>query len=260
MQKLTEEELNQYAESLFSSDNEYERFKQEKSIVNKYDIFKKKLYKNMQVMQRSYETLEKTSTNISMKISLLSKIYNQAFRITEASHSMAILCQQNISMGDRAFNQNRRVVFENKVGIKIQVIKKGILHIVLPYMLPHRISIDAATGKLKCYEPRNIEYEKKSLTEAITEFIENGRPVIYDSKVVLYFLTYFVNSSNTSDCDNLDQKAVTDIISAYYLRDDNKERVSHFMDSRKGEYNHTEIFMVPVNDFAEFYEELNNKR
>lgn len=120
------------------------------------------------------------------------------------------------------------------------------LIIELPELLPHRPSFDTIRKKMNYY----YDYAKwKTKYEAaFRKEYEYGKFRIYNDKVCMIFLHHYDKSRKTyPDPDNLETKAIIDIIALYIIRDDSYKFMSHYVDVMEDDRDFTEIIVCPLN-------------
>lgn len=125
--------------------------------------------------------------------------------------------------------------------IKICYTKQGWLHIKLPVMLP----------KIKQH---NVQVIALPLQISLKHFFENKNVDKKIPSVICYRHMYSkeVPTSRYLDHDNIEMKAITDIITDFVLHDDGPQFLNHYHCSSIGEYSHTEVFIVPQNQFSQW--------
>lgn len=131
---------------------------------------------------------------------------------------------------------------ENTWDIKICYTKQGWLQIILPIMLP----------KIKQHNTKVIALP---LQIALKNFFKNKDVDKKILSVICYCHVYSkeVSPSRYLDHDNIETKAITDIITDFILYDDGPKFLNHYHCSAIGKYSHTEIFIVPQNEFVEWF-------
>lgn len=129
----------------------------------------------------------------------------------------------------------------NAWDIKICYTKQGWLQIILPIMLP----------KIKQH---NAQIIRLPLQIALRKFFENKGVDKKIPSVICYCHVYSkdVPPSRYIDHDNIETKAITDIITDFILYDDGPQFLNHYHCSAIGKYSHTEIFIVPQNKFIQW--------
>ncbi len=129
----------------------------------------------------------------------------------------------------------------NTWDIKICYTKQGWLQIILPIMLP----------KIKQHNAKVIALP---LQIALKKFFKNKDVDKKIPSVICYCHVYSkdVSPSRHLDHDNIETKSITDIITDFVLYDDGPKFLNHYHCSAIGEYNHTEIFVVPQNEFIQW--------
>lgn len=84
------------------------------------------------------------------------------------------------------------------------------------------------------------------------EFFKNGKFKVYDEKVIICFFNYYDNQTNFRDNDNIDVSTLINLLNIYVLHDDNPFWCDMYVKSLSGDYNHTEVYVVPESKFINF--------
>lgn len=129
----------------------------------------------------------------------------------------------------------------NAWDIKISYTKQGWLHIKLPVMLP----------KIKQH---NVQVIALPLQISLKHFFENKNVDKKIPSAICYCHVYSKKAlpSQYLDHDNIETKAITDIITDFTLYDDGPQFLNHYHCSAIGKHSHTEIFLVPQNEFVQW--------
>ena len=125
------------------------------------------------------------------------------------------------------------------------------LIIELPELLPHRPSFDTVRKKMNYY----YDYAKwKTKYEAaFRREYEYGKFKIYNNKVCMIFLHHYDKTRKTyPDPDNLETKAIIDIIALYVIRDDSYKFMSHYVDVVEDDRDFTEIIVCPLEKLHDY--------
>ncbi len=127
------------------------------------------------------------------------------------------------------------------MGITVQK-ENGILKVTLPMILPTKAKSKAEY----LFEPLFFAMEKASHRESF--FIE-------EKAMMCIKFVYDRNNKRIprGDHDNKEVKQVIDAISAFVVADDSDEYLSLCMVSSEGEYNHTEVYVMPEKNFSDFF-------
>ena len=129
--------------------------------------------------------------------------------------------------------------------IKISLTDEGFVNIKMPCLLPGKAS------------KNKKEFVFFPLLYAITSFAKTlkSSDVIVNSVIAIRHI-YSENKSMgiIRDNDNVDTKIVVDIIKSSFLFDDNGLICSHFYDSKFGNDDMTDIYVLPREDFSKWWE------
>lgn len=101
----------------------------------------------------------------------------------------------------------------------------------------------------------NTEYIRGMLYPAMQEFFRDKDPVRYDNCVLIFRHVYDRNRPERQlrDHDNVELNMVVDTIALYILYDDAPLRCQHHYISAAGNEERTEVYVVPVENFLEWY-------
>ena len=120
------------------------------------------------------------------------------------------------------------------------------LHIVFPSLLPKRIERQNNTAVYTNADIRQM-YEP-----AFSEYFSGRKDTIYTKKVVIIYTHFFSSEKEFRDHDNFETKIITDLITASVMLDDSPKHCAIFMDYRMGEKSHTEVDVIPFDEFEMF--------
>lgn len=127
--------------------------------------------------------------------------------------------------------------------IKIGYIKDKWLCVKLPILAPN---MQGYTSDIM-YEPLNLTLEKFFDDKVFND----KRPM-----VICYRFVYSpdIPERHYRDHDNKEIKMITDAIANVTLIDDSPKHLNHYYSSAKGEESHTEVFLIPREEFIEWLE------
>lgn len=168
------------------------------------------------------------------------KLINLSEKVCLSIRSIPHYIDCDYSDGYENFQQiNEQIA--NAWDIKICYTKQGWLHIKLPVMLP----------KIKQH---NIQVIALPLQISLKHFFENKNMDKKIPSVICYCHVYSKEASPSRflDHDNVETKVITDIITDFTLYDDGPQFLNHYHCSEIGKYSHTEIFIVPQNEFDQW--------
>lgn len=100
---------------------------------------------------------------------------------------------------------------------------------------------------------RNYNYVKAMYEPPFDEYFAATEYSVYDEKVVICFVHYFRPEDRKVDMDNFYVKPVIDLIQRYLLIDDGPEYVSTYSDDRIGEKAHSEVIVMPISQFMDWF-------
>lgn len=209
--ELDEEQLREYASS------------QSEEVMEGYAL-------NDAIKKFEYiESLYQKQKNMFLKIQALlkekaldeasDKCYDLAASIDRLSTRLKTF---PLEIGEKSSNRRLRLDKYKDTGKKLIFERcDGFLRIVLPEMLPHKQQYDFRTRKMKYYY--DIDSWKATYYSQFMKEFENGKYRIFSEKVSLCYIMHVSPSmkSGVADTDNYDTKVMTDIITTFFLPDDN---------------------------------------
>lgn len=249
--ELSEADLKEYIDSTFAKDPEYERFKQESRTAKELE----RILKNVE--RRSSKAMEGLS---AIEDHVKKKEYDIAFRLCKKAAldydrlSRAIGDLPEHFGGSWEKGQKSRIKEQSPGSVTFEYLPDGILHIILPELLPKRLKYNASTMEYENTHERSRF--KRRYQEAFYREYQNGRFRMHTDKVFLFILNVFSKGERRTDHDNLDGKALQDMVSNMILLDDSPRQCANIYDEREGEYTHTEAYVVPEKDLLPFLQEF----
>ncbi len=104
-------------------------------------------------------------------------------------------------------------------------------------------------------EKGSSEYIRHSLYLALGEYFKKNDRVRFRDCVLVIRHVYSERRPERQwrDHDNIEVNAVVDAVALYVLRDDNAKDCSHFYCSASGELDETHLFVIPKDEFVDFY-------
>lgn len=245
--ELSDNEIKEYMDKVFSDDEEYQKIKQHEDISDYY-------IKTVENAEKKFHSIENGFGMI--KTYVQKKDYDESYNRCITLSNRLLRLAQDLRVLPTKFGCSNELtqiaVADDKYNIEFNYLDKGILHIVLPDVLPHRLKINDD----KHIAMQDYSYNKQRMYNAFAKEFERGKFKVYDdTSVVLYYLNVFKDPRFMIDVDNIDTKIITDIISAYMLIDDNPFWCKQFVDAKVGEYDHTEVYIVPTKHFVDFLKE-----
>lgn len=249
--EISNEELNMYMESVLSGEEEYQNHKKHEEIKSYYSQKVENAEKRFHKVESGFVTIKKYIQEERYEDS-----YNKCITLSNSIMRLAQDLRVLPSQYGCSNELTSLTVADDSYPVHFDYSDDKILHIILPDILPHRIKINDD----KHIAMQDYSYNKQCLYNAFAKEFEYGRFKVYDKKVVLYFENIYTDPKFFIDNDNVDTKIITDIIASYMLIDDNPFWCSHYIDAVIGEYNHTEVYVVPQGEFIDFIKERNEKR
>lgn len=239
---LKEEQLSDYIESSLKNDPHYQLARESDTTVRKYSSCISKTISSCEKYIRKMKSAEALIHTDNMDA-----VYKLCLETAEEmQRTVNILKNLPIRFGYRPGCDN---IPNPETEATFDYGDNGIIHVVLPELLPKRLKYNASTGK---YENRDAQATFKSrYQKTFYNEYQNGKHRICTNKVFLFIINYFEDKSSYQDHDNLDAKAFQDMLATLYLLDDNPEWCATASDSKIGP-NHTEAYIIPYELFPDF--------
>lgn len=241
-----EEDLSEYIDSTLSGDPDYQLMKEREGTERKFVKALKDGLKSLKKIEKKITSAENAiaEKNIEAAYSYCRKA---AKELEGLSCRIGFLPAR---FGEkRKEEKNSSVVSVSRDAI-FEYWDNGIIHIILPELLPKRLKFNSATGE---YENTYGQAMFKSkYQDTFYKEYQMGKRRIYSKKVILFTVNYYVADMAMNDIDNLDGKAFQDLVSTLYLLDDDPARCAIMSECLIGHYAHTETYVVPVEIFPGF--------
>ncbi len=247
--ELKEDELSKYIDSTLQNDPQYQRFKGKGTAARNYST---SLSKTISSCEKYVHEMQRA--NELIKSGDMDSAYRCCLKTAEAMrHTSNQLSSLPIKYGYFPNNSSRSDDPEIEMKATFEYQDNGIIHVILPELLPKRLKYNATTGT---YENRDAQaaFKKRYQKSFYDEYLY-GKHRIYTSKVFLFIINYFEEKSLLQDHDNFDAKAFQDLLTSLYLLDDNADYCAIASDSQIGP-NHTEAYIVPHELFPNFLKEF----
>jgi len=172
-----------------------------------------------------------------------------AFSLAEASERLSLLTRRlpSYSGNPQAQKITEQIITEN-ANVKMGFTPEGWFGVVMPVLLPKK-------------NKGSTDYIREIMYLAMENFFRGKPPVRYTDCIIIFRHIYRYDrpERQNRDHDNIEVKAVIDIIALYVLFDDSPLYCSHYYCSAPGDENRTEIFIVPKPEFESWFIKVNNK-
>lgn len=106
--------------------------------------------------------------------------------------------------------------------------------------LPNPVPVRAKAGNKPLFD---VEYYRSTLYAAFEAHFD-ANPVHFSNKVLIHICNFYEKESEMVDYDNLDMKALLDMISLFCLPDDNPRHYNLFFSSKIGDKRHAEVSIL----------------
>lgn len=247
IEKLNNEELEEYMDTVLKGDTNYDQEVQIKKITTKY-------YDKIDTILSKVARLEKSIQLIRNKLS--SKEFDLVYKSCQKSIVQAENITQLVRLLPIDLGQSNEVELPyettDSANIKFDYLPNQIMRIELPGLIPFRMKFK--NGRVV---GENLDYIRSTYINSFSNEFRNGKFKIYEEQVVYFICNHF--HSKLKDHDNLDPKIIIDIISSYILFDDSPEFCDFHMTHTMSDKTYSEIYIVPVRIFHEFYKEFKQK-
>ena len=129
--------------------------------------------------------------------------------------------------------------------VEARITKEGWIQVVIPFLLPKR-------------EKGSTEYLRSIIYPSLQEFFEDKAPINFNKAVLAYRHIYDKNRKDRRkrDHENFEINMVSDTLALFALPDDGPETCDHFYCSKEGNRECTEVYVLPQEDFIEFFKNM----
>lgn len=178
-----------------------------------------------------------------LEIGDLNGAYQDALKFAESSELLTLYARQlpayNINPQMRKMSEQ---IMENNIPVRIGFTPERWFGIVMPTLLPKKNRGNKNSSYYVC----------GFLYPAMQNFFRGKQPVKYTDCVMIFRHIYQRDRPERQyrDHDNIEVKAVIDVIALYILFDDSPLRCSHYYCSAPGDENRTEVLVIPQNEFG----------
>lgn len=173
---------------------------------------------------------------------LLSKLLSSSDNLVHNSRQIPLELGVEFIDGESVYDYTENLIVESS-GVKVDYIKENWLALRLPAIPPKR-------GKTYS------QYLILPLEYALQKFFQ-GQPFQDERKMVLTYRFVYSNAvprKSYRDYDNLEVKKITDILVSHTTISDHPTIINNYYCSAQGEEIHTEVFLVPEEEFPSWLE------
>ena len=166
--------------------------------------------------------------------------YCEAFNFADICEKLTLTARQLPAYtGNPQAQKISGHIISDNISVSIGFTPEGWFEAVIPALLPKK-NKDSA------------EYICDFMYPAMQNFFRGKKPVRYTDCIIIFRHIYRQDRPERQyrDHDNIEIKAVIDIIALYVLFDDSPLHCSHYYCSAPGNENRTEIFIVPRSEFG----------
>lgn len=239
LKKLSDEEINEYIESVAGETEEERR-----------ELF---INKHLKKINTTLDVVNSIPTEIDCLKDFL-KTGKIDFAGKECMDITAKLnrCINNINvvLHNIGYKGSISSQTSEKENVLIEELPDNVLHVKFDTLLPKRMQ---KNGKLT-----EIQYNllHSRYRNAFSDYFKDRRYRVYDSKVVFCFIHHYSCEHDIRDHDNFEVKFVIDYLAGYLLTDDSAKYCAHYMDYVMDESDYSEVYIIPEKNFMVKLKEL----
>ena len=202
---------------------------------------------NKNIIYSNNVTLDKL--NNKMELIQQAETNNNEKEFSKLSLEYVVLAEELVSKardlaiytGEEKSIQVIQTAIKANSPVEVYFTEEGWLVISVPALLPKR-------------NKGNPQYIREIVQDALKAFFDGKNFKKIEKCIFIYEHIYDEHRPKRQwrDHDNIEVKAVTDIISLFALRDDSAYVCSNVHISRSGEKNRTNIYLIPETDFEKW--------
>lgn len=170
-------------------------------------------------------------------------LYNYQMQLVKTTEQMAIESRKLPVL--YGFG-NRTEIYEGEAeeNIQFESLQDNIEKITLPRLLPARHETRIGKKYLQAMYTPTIHNHYRSMNKKLNE-----------PAVICFVHLYSDKKKGFRDHDNIETKFIQDIITPFFVKDDNPKYLSNYEMSMASDRNETEIYIVPISVFPDFLKE-----
>ncbi|MEE0970356.1 MAG: DUF6100 family protein [Clostridia bacterium] len=170
--------------------------------------------------------------------------YEESFRLERLAEKLALHTRKlPVYTGHPKALIQTEYVLEEETPVEIGYTEEGWFSLRLPLLLPHKNSGD-------------VDYLKEALYPIVGRYIVDNRSTgrIYGPVIMIFRHVYSEDfpERKRRDHDNVEVKALADIVTLSMLVDDAPAYCSHYYCSGVGNEERTEVYLVPKEEFEQW--------
>ena len=170
--------------------------------------------------------------------------YEESFRLERLAEKLALHTRKlPVYTGHPKALIQTEYVLEEETLVEIGYTEEGWFSLRLPLLLPHKSSGD-------------VDYLKEALYPVVGRYIVDNRSTgrIYGPVIMIFRHVYSEDfpERKRRDHDNVEVKALADIVTLSMLVDDAPAYCSHYYCSGVGNEERTEVYLVPKEEFEQW--------
>ena len=170
--------------------------------------------------------------------------YEESFRLERLAEKLALHTRKlPVYTGHPKALIQTEYVLEEETPVEIGYTEEGWFSLRLPLLLPHKNSGD-------------VDYLKEALYPVVGRYIVDNRSTgrIYGPVIMIFRHVYSEDfpERKRRDHDNVEVKALADIVTLSMLVDDAPAYCSHYYCSGVGNEERTEVYLVPKEEFEQW--------
>ncbi len=249
LQEIGDEELSSYVDVMLSGEEEYETKKRASSYASRLED----MDQSVKMIERSLSSLkvhfspfvrDLANKGCLSLIKHIKKLWSDSYWLLTHTGS------KDVSASALARTSEELSLMESD-DISIDRIGEWRYKITLPILLPKNDMI----GLLPDY----ADGFRRPLFNALKSMFPSRRPK-YTCRAALLVLSVFADPADVVDYDNFDIRHLINCVAYYFLTDDSPIYYSLHMEYSMGDTSHTEIYLVPEDDYQDLLLNLDIKR
>ena len=208
--------------------------------MNKKSAFEDALDQSLERSRKVVNLLE--AVKDSVKGPNREYMYRLIMQAVEQSEKMT-LAVRNLPAytGHPRAQEHTQFTIRENIKVQIGYTEQGWFSVQIPMLLPKK-------------EAGSASYIRSILYPAMKRFFLPRKPIRYQDCILIYRHVYDERRPERAyrDHDNIETNMVTDIVAMYVMEDDAALKCVHYYCSAAGDFDRTEVYVVPVSQFMQW--------
>jgi len=217
-------------------------------ITEQLSPFKREILNTDKQLQKTQEKMGVMKQRI--EIGDIDGAYQDALKFADSAEQLVLSARQlpAYTGNPQARKMSEQIITDN-IPVRIGFTSEGWFGVIMPTLLP----------KKNRGHKNSTYYICDFLYPAMQNFFRGKQPVRYTDCVIFFRHIYQRDRPERQyrDHDNIEVKAVIDVVALYVLFDDSPLRCSHYYCSAPGDDNRTEVLVIPQNEFGAWIADAN---